>query len=226
MGNLNPGNCVSADHYFSTVQGCLSHTYGREKHGYKCGSFFVNHASGKIFNFPQFFTNTTDRLRSVACLELQAYNEGFKIKVYHSDNGIFYSAEFKVHCERQNQKYSFNGVGAHHQNGVAERNIKMVAQWACMNMLHLAMHWPQQTCSQLWLQAIDYSVWVFNRFPHVENGLTPNELWSSLQKSGNKLACTLVFGCPVYALDAAVQDGRKIPKWNPRAQLGLFLGFS
>jgi hypothetical protein len=35
-----------------------------------------------------------------------------------------------------------------------------------------------------------------------------------------------VFGCPVYVLDAALQDGYKIPKWSPRARLGLFLGFS
>jgi hypothetical protein len=35
-----------------------------------------------------------------------------------------------------------------------------------------------------------------------------------------------VFGCLVYILDASLQDGKKIPKWNPRACLGLFLGFS
>ena len=34
-----------------------------------------------------------------------------------------------------------------------------------------------------------------------------------------------VFGCPVCVLDAALQDGKKIPKWAPRARLGLFLGF-
>ncbi len=35
-----------------------------------------------------------------------------------------------------------------------------------------------------------------------------------------------VFGCPVYVLDAALQDGTKNLKWNPRARLGLFLVFS
>jgi hypothetical protein len=34
------------------------------------------------------------------------------------------------------------------------------------------------------------------------------------------------FGCPVYVLDASLQDGKKIPKWNPQARLGLFLGSS
>jgi hypothetical protein len=35
-----------------------------------------------------------------------------------------------------------------------------------------------------------------------------------------------VFRCPVYVLDAALQDGHKIPKWSPRARLSIFLGFS
>jgi hypothetical protein len=30
----------------------------------------------------------------------------------------------------------------------------------------------------------------------------------------------------VYVLDVLLQDGKKIPKWNPWACLGLFLGFS
>jgi hypothetical protein len=35
-----------------------------------------------------------------------------------------------------------------------------------------------------------------------------------------------VFGCPVYVLDATLQDGHKLPKWAPHAHLGVFLGFS
>ncbi len=34
-----------------------------------------------------------------------------------------------------------------------------------------------------------------------------------------------MFCCPVYVLDAALQDGHKISKWAPRAHLGFFLGF-
>ena len=93
-------------------------------------------------------------------------------------------------------------------------------------MLHLATHWPQQANLKFWPQAIDYSTWVFNRLPNVDTGLTPNEIWSSVRNTGNELARAHVFGCPVYVLDPALQDGKKIPKWNPRARLGLFLGFS
>ena len=35
-----------------------------------------------------------------------------------------------------------------------------------------------------------------------------------------------MFGCPVYVLEPKLQDGKKIPKWSPRARLGMFLGFS
>ncbi len=120
----------------------------------------------------------------------------------------------------------FSGVGAKHQNGIAECNIKTVAHWACANMLHLATHWPQCADSKFWPQATDYTVWVFNRLPSVDSGIAPNELWSRVQAHGTNMTCAHVFGCPVYILDASLQDGKKIPKWNPRARLGLFLGFS
>jgi hypothetical protein len=67
-------------------------------------------------------------------LESQAHKAGFKIKKYHSDYGIFSSAAFKAHCERKGQEYIFSGVGAHHQTGAAERNMKTIAQWACADM--------------------------------------------------------------------------------------------
>jgi hypothetical protein len=69
-------------------------------------------------------------------------NKDFNIKEYHSDNGIFALENFKEACAQQEQSYSFISVGAKHQNGIAECNIKTVAQWACANMLHLATHWP------------------------------------------------------------------------------------
>ncbi len=66
--NLTPGTCILVVHYFSPVQGHLPHMYGHEKPCYyTCGSLLVDHASGKIFNFPQFSTNTTEMLTSVAC---------------------------------------------------------------------------------------------------------------------------------------------------------------
>jgi hypothetical protein len=55
---------------------------------------------------------------------------------------------------------------------------------------------------------------------------SPDELWSGVRSNDSVLQRAHIFGCPVYVLDAALQDRKKIPKWNPQARLGLFLGFS
>ena len=98
------------------VPGCLSNTFGCEKDGYTCGTLFVDHASGKIFNFSQLSTTAAETVQSKLRLEAMARQEGFRIKAYHSDNDIFTSKEFKSDCDGQQQTYTFRGVGAHHQN--------------------------------------------------------------------------------------------------------------
>ena len=79
-----------------------------------CGTLFVDHASGKIFNFSQMSTTAAETVRSKLYLEAMAHHEDFCIKAYHSDNGIFASKTFKSDCDRQQQTYTFSGVGAHH----------------------------------------------------------------------------------------------------------------
>ena len=141
-GHTKPGDCISADHYISSVPGRLPNTYGREKEGYQCGTLFVDHASGKVFNYCQFSTSANETLKSKHQLEALAGDDGIQVKAYHSDNGTFASRAYKDDCDVQLQKYTFSGVGAHHQNGVAERNIQTIANWARASMLHAAMHWP------------------------------------------------------------------------------------
>jgi transposase InsO family protein len=210
--HLTPGNCVSADHYFSPVPGCLPHTFGKERVRYMCGSLFVDHASGKIFNFPQYSNNASKTIQCAQRLESMARDEGFRIKAYHLYNGIFAAANFQEHCKQQQQKLSFSGVGAKHQNGITEQNIKTEAQWVYDNMLHLATYWPAEAHKRYWPQAIDYAVWVFNHLPNSTSGILPNKLWSRVQHVDIELRCAHVFGCPVYVLGMSFQDGKKKPK--------------
>ena len=109
--HLAHGDCVSAFHYFSPVHGCLLHTFGWERVWYTCSSLFVDHASGKIFNFAQYSNNANKTIQSAQRLESMACDEGFRIKSYHSDNGIFVTKDLKDHCIWQQQKFSFSGVG-------------------------------------------------------------------------------------------------------------------
>ena len=225
-GHLEPGDCISIDQYVSKVQGRLPWTFGRERHGYTCGTLFVDHASGKIFNFCQLSNNAIETLSSKSRLEALAQEESVTIKKFHTDNGIFASSDFKEDCDSKGQKLTFSGVGAHHQNGIAERNIKTISQWARASMLHAAHSWPDVASINLWPQAVDYAVWVFNHLPSIDVGISPHELWSRTRFPSNSLTRAHVFGCPVYVLDPRLQDGHKIPKWDPRARLGMFVGFS
>jgi hypothetical protein len=75
----------------------------------------VDHASVKIFNFPQYSNNASKTIQRAQCLESMARDEGFRIKAYHSDNKIFAADNFQEHCKQQQQKFSFSGVGAKHQ---------------------------------------------------------------------------------------------------------------
>ena len=226
QGHTVPGACISADHYLSPIEGRLYGTFGRERQGYTCGTIFVDHASGKIFNFPQLSTTANETLVSKRTLKRLALEEGISIRNYHADNGIFASDAFKLDCTYHSQKLSFSGVGAHHQNGVAKRNIKTISHWARANMIHSAFHWPEFATVKLWPQALDYAVWVFNRLPSSTTGLSPNELWSQSRDYSHDLRRAHVFGCPVYVLDPKLQDGGKLPKWSPRARRGMFVGYS
>ena len=118
-GYTRPGDCISADHYISAVTGRLPHTYGREQQGYQAGTLFIYHSSGKVFNVYQFSTGAAETVERKHTLEHFAQDKGFKIKSYHSDNCIFSSDKFTSDYEKLDQKISYSGFGAQHQNGVA-----------------------------------------------------------------------------------------------------------
>ena len=112
--HLNPGDCVSCDHYISPIPGRAIAVSGHSSsaHGYNCGTIYVDHATGFVFVRHQTSTSAQETIRSKMLLEREARDVGVSIKKYHSDNGVFSSKEFRSHCEELNQKLSFSGVGA------------------------------------------------------------------------------------------------------------------
>jgi hypothetical protein len=56
--------------------------------------------------------------------------------------------------------------------------------------------------------------------------LTPLEVFTNTKSDHRDLQHAHVWGCPVFVLDPRLQDGKKIPKWNRRARLAQFVGFS
>ena len=93
-------------------------------------------------------------------------------------------------------------------------------------MLHVAYHWPERASIRLWPMAINYAVWVFNHLPGADTGLCLDEIWSQSRTTHGDLRRTHVWGYPVYVLEPALHDGKKFPKWEPRARLRMFMGIS
>jgi hypothetical protein len=58
------------------------------------------------------------------------------IKHYHADNGRFKANLFMKSIEEKGQSKSFCGVGAHHQNGEAEKRIGDVQRRHTTLLLH------------------------------------------------------------------------------------------
>jgi hypothetical protein len=85
-----------------------------------------------------------------------------RIKGYLADNLPFNSADFRADLTNKHQTIDFSGVGAHHQNGVAERSIKTITSLAHAMLLHMIFHWPVQADLQLWPFAFLHAVYIWN----------------------------------------------------------------
>jgi hypothetical protein len=145
---------------------------------------------------------------------------GVQIKHYHADNGRFADNAFKQHCEANHQTLTFCGVNAHFQNGVAERAIRDITETARTMLLHAKARWPSAVHLCLWPYALRMAVYVYNTAPVLIDGTSRLERFSGVN-CGFRMKDNHAFGCPVFTLQNDLAAGNKIPKWAPRARLGL-----
>ena len=73
---------------------------------------------------------------------------------------------------------------------------------------------------------MNYTVWLWNLLPTMDSGYSPDELFSRSKSAHANLYPARVWGSPLYILDARLQNGKKIPKWEKRSTTGIFMGFS
>ena len=173
---------VSAYHYISWAPGRLYHKKGKSVQSdmFSGGCVFLDHASGYVSINHQVAINATETVKAKLTFEREAQSQGVVIKGYHTDNGIFNSSEFMEELLKKQQKIRFSGAGASHQNGAAERAIKTVVTMEITMLVHAALRFPEDKLSiYLWPMAMDYAVWVYNRTPDMQSGLSDIEIWSS-----------------------------------------------
>jgi hypothetical protein len=75
-------------------------------------------------------------VKAKLAFEAEAKRHGVTSKHYHADNGLFRSQNSKSALEKAGQTISYAGVGAHHQNGTAEKCIGDLQCTATILLLH------------------------------------------------------------------------------------------
>ena len=193
---------------------------------YVGATIFVDHFSDYVYVHLMRELTAEATLEAKNAWERLAGTHVVRIRRYRADNGRYSDPSFLQDIKNNGQLITFCVVGAHHQNGIAERKIRDLTGNARTQLVH-AMHlWPGVIKQILWPFALKAVVRAHKKFKLDSNHLSPEEKFSRLKvKQSAKEEHTLF--CPVYCLDAKLQGGiGGLPKWDPRSRLGIFVGHS
>ena len=183
---LYPGQWVSMDHFTVTEHGRLYTLMGKTTSDlmYTGGCIFVDHATGDVHVEHLLNFTTTETLQAKDRYEKHMADMGVMVQAYQADNGIFAARDFINNIASSLQNIKFSGVGAHHQNGVAEHAIQSILSKAGTILMHAAIHWPSMVETNLWPMAVDYAVYHHNHTPHPSIGmLAPIDLLLKTQSA-------------------------------------------
>jgi hypothetical protein len=86
------------------------------------------------------------------------------------------------------------------------------------------MHWKDGIDASIWPMAVTYVTHIYNNTPN--DGVSLMEIFTGSTIPRHRLMDTHVWGCPVYILNPKVQQGQKLPRWQPRSRQGISMGLS
>jgi Reverse transcriptase (RNA-dependent DNA polymerase)/GAG-pre-integrase domain len=223
-----PGECVSVDQLESSTLGLIGQMKGKlTKSRYRVATVFVDHYSNLGYVYLQTTTNAAETLQAKMEFEKYTRSYGVVIEHYRADNGRFSDNLWRDDIISKGQRLSFCGVGAHHQNGRAEKRIRDAQDHARTSLICANRRWPDAIDARLWPYALRQAIDAINKtpFPSSVTGETPYEKFSGTA-IGSNLEDDHPFGCPAYALDGQIQGGKRINKWASRSRLAIYIGHS
>lgn len=223
----HPGECVSVDQIESFNPGLIAQVKGiPTKERYTCATVFVDHYSGFGYVHCQRSTDADETIQAKEAFERFAWRHGVRIEHYHADNGRFAEHKWMNHVKERQQTISFSGVGAHFQNAVAERRIRDLQENARAMLIHAKNRWFSAIEVHLWPYALRMANDISNCTWDLPREKIPIEGFTGTSQTGRELKHWIPFGAPVYVLDSAIQDGKKINKWKNRSRVAIYLGRS
>lgn len=120
---------------------------------------FLAVLSGWIVLISGYFTPLSTLLMFLICYIVTCFwrgrhDIGVIIGAIHTNNGVFNSQLFCNHCDGLHQQLSYSGVGAYHQDGVAEHAIQLISNMAHANLIHTSIQWTEWSLIDRWPLAI------------------------------------------------------------------------
>ena len=229
--DLTPGQVVSVDQLTTETPGYVAQMTGiPTKQRYTSATIYVDQATRYTYVHLQYSTTAAETVEGKQKFELHMASMGHKVLHYHADNGIFAANQWLNDCQTKGQGISFAGVGAHHQNGVAERKIRDLQDLSRSMMLHAVRQWPNAITVNLWPYAIRMACDATNNAPLTtsKTEMSPLQLTTNADININWTHWH-TFGAPVYNLLPHLQQEPRIhDKWKPRTKdyPGIYLGHS
>ena len=213
----NPGACVSVVQLESAQEGLIPRQKGNLTRDRIVGATVFVHLMRSL--------SGEETLEVKQAFQRHALTINVTMCSYRADNGRFGEKMFKKDCDEKDQTITVFAVGAHHQNGIAERSIEDLSETARTLLLYSMRMWPEMVTAMLWPFALRHAAARRNRLVTDCQGYTSIERFSQTHLPVNA-SIFHTWASPVYVLDSRGQSDSKIPKWEPRSRLGINLGFS
>ena len=124
------------------------------------------------------------------------------IKSYRADNLRFNDQAFQQSCHDAQLIFTYCGVGAHHQNAIAEAKNKQLSYDARKHLLHAKRLWPDVVKLSLWPFALLADTNRHNNLTLDETGRSPIENFSD---TAAEIVCSdyHTWVCPCFILREA-----------------------
>ena len=126
-GAKKNGDSVSVDQIVSAHPGLIPQMSGfLVNQRLWVSTTFVDHVSDYVYVHLMRDLSLTETFLEKSAMEKIMAQAGRTIKHYHADNGRFANNGFINAVNGKDQKNTFCGVGAHHQNGIIENKDKIL----------------------------------------------------------------------------------------------------
>jgi len=162
-------------------------------------------------------------IKAKIAFEKFAESCGISVSHYHPNNVRFVDNAFIMDAKEQGQSISYCRVNAHHQDGKVEKRIRDLQVQARVMIIHEMNQWNDAAAPRLWPYAVRLANEIINMTHRSKDGKVPLSIFSNSSQSPG-LETLHPFGCPVYILENALQQGNKIVKWENRSRIRMYLG--